>query len=111
MPTRKAIRFNVNSSGTEMEQVVHTHQASCQSGWPSGFGALNPSPHSLIFTSTLADSRPRSYSFTVSLVHHKQWNQNLFRCATIHFQDRRGAASPFLCVNQRAIRCGFRTGV
>ena len=110
MSTCKISRPGLNRDGPELEQVVHTYQASCQSGWPSGFGALNPSPHSLIFTSTLADSRPRSYSFTVSLVHHKQWNQNLFQCATIHFQDRRGAASPFLCVNQSAVRCGFRTG-
>ena len=34
-----------------------------------------------------------SYSFTLSLVYHKQWNKNLFRYATIQFRDRRGAAS------------------
>ena len=27
-------------------QVVHTHRTSCRCGWPRGFGALNPSPHS-----------------------------------------------------------------
>ena len=55
-----------------------THRTSCRNGWPRGYGALNPSPHSWIFSSTLADSRPRSHWFTFPLVYHKQWNQNLF---------------------------------
>ena len=65
---------------------------SCWSGWPRGLGTLNPSPHSLIFTSTLADSRPRSYSFTFSLVYQKQWNQNLFDMQRSSFKI--GAAQP-----------------
>ena len=28
----------------EQEQVVHTYQTLFWSGWPKGFGALNPSP-------------------------------------------------------------------
>ena len=107
MSTHKIPRPGLNRDGPELKQVVHTHRTSCRNGWPSGFGALNPSPHSLIFTSTLADSRPRSYSFTFPLVYHKQWNQNLFDMQRCSFKI---GAAPFLCVNQRAIRCGFRTG-
>ena len=50
-PPGKPIRYSVNSNGTELEQVAHTHRASRRSGWPGGFGELNPSPHSRIFPS------------------------------------------------------------
>ena len=50
LPTRLTApgspRMSVNGNGIELEQIVHTHQTSCQSGWPSGLGELNPSPHS-----------------------------------------------------------------
>ena len=59
MSTCKIPRPGLNRDGPELEQVVHTHPTSCRNGWPKGFGALNPSLHSWIFTSTLADSRPR----------------------------------------------------
>ena len=45
-------------------QVVHTDQPSCRCGWPWGFGALNSSPHSWIFTSVSVGSSPRSFLFT-----------------------------------------------
>ena len=50
-PYRIAFRTNrksykVNGKGTELEQVVHTHRTSYRSGWPGGFGELNPSLHS-----------------------------------------------------------------
>ena len=51
VPKRKAMRCSINSNGTELEQVVHTHRASCRSSWPRGLGALNPSPHSWPFSS------------------------------------------------------------
>ena len=43
--------YRVNSNGTEMEKVVHTHRTSCRSGWSGWFtfGELNPSPHFWIF--------------------------------------------------------------
>ena len=35
---QKVIRYSMNSNGTELEQVVHTHRtsSSCWSGWPRG---------------------------------------------------------------------------
>ena len=59
VPTRKAIRYSIDSNGTELEQVVHTHRTSCRSRWPRGFGELNPSSHFQIFTSDSMDSSPR----------------------------------------------------
>ena len=64
MPKRKAIRYCRNSNGTDLEQVVQTHQTSHRSGWPSGFGELNPSLPSWIFTSVFVDFSPCSYLFT-----------------------------------------------
>ena len=53
----------------EKEQVVYIHPTSWPSGWPRGFGELNPSPHSWIFTSLSVDSSPRcSYLFTSTTV-------------------------------------------
>ena len=34
----------MNSNGTKLEQVVHTHQKSCLSGRSKGFGELDLSP-------------------------------------------------------------------
>ena len=36
--------YCMNSNGTKLEQVVHTHQKSCLSGWSTGFGELDPIP-------------------------------------------------------------------
>ena len=33
---------------TELEQVVRTHRTSYRSGYPTGFGELNPNPHALL---------------------------------------------------------------
>ena len=55
---RIAFRGAVKSSsvwyeqqGLWVAQVVHTYQTSCRLSRPRGFGALNSSPHSWIFTS------------------------------------------------------------
>ena len=56
--------ISINSNGTELEQVVHTHRTSCRSSCPKGFGELNPSQQSWIFTSLSVDSNPYSYLFT-----------------------------------------------
>jgi len=40
------IWYSTSSNGTELE---HTHCTSCQSSWLTGFGSLNPDPHSWIF--------------------------------------------------------------
>ena len=33
-PTRKAVLYSMNSNGTELKQVVHTHRTWCRSAWP-----------------------------------------------------------------------------
>ena len=79
-------------------EVVHTHRTSCRSGWPRGFGELNPSPHSSIFTSVSVDSSPRSHLFTSMVQIQVQTAPKCctepLRYVTLHFRDRRGAASP-----------------
>ena len=52
----------MNRKGPGLEQVVHTHRTSC--GWLTGFGELNYSPHSFIFTSISVVSRARFHLFT-----------------------------------------------
>ena len=61
VPTQKAIRYSMNSNGTDLEQVVYTHRTYYWKGWPRGFGEMNHSPHSWIFTSFSVDSSPYSY--------------------------------------------------
>ena len=97
MPTRKAIRYSVNSNGTKLEQVGHTHRTSRRGGWPRGFGELNPSPHSWIFTSISGDSSSRFYLFTSATVRiavHStpKCGTEPIRYVTLHFLDGRGAA-------------------
>ena len=86
----------MNSNGTDWK-VVHAHRTSCRSGWPRGFGKLNPSPHSSIFTSVSVDSSPRSDLFTSMVQIQVQTAPNCctepLRYVTLLFRDRRGAAS------------------
>ena len=110
------------------KQVVHTYRASYRSGWPRGFGELNPSPHSWIFTSVSVDSSPRSQSllplrseFPITL--HESVVQNLSRvmwCSTFKTGTARCSYAPLQksCRNHRfyvsiealAIRYGFHAG-
>ena len=54
----------MNSNGTELEQVIHTHRTSCRSGWPRGFVELNPgSPHAEYLPVSIRSS-PLLYLFT-----------------------------------------------
>ena len=89
----------MNSNDIElMKQVVHTHRTSCPSSLPRGFGELNPSPHSWIFTSVSVEFIHRSHLFTSAMV----WIAVTFppncgtepiRYVTLHLGDRRVAAS------------------
>ena len=84
--------------GLRAAQVVHTHQTSCRLSWPRGFGALNSSPHSWIFTSVSVGSSPRCYLLTSATgrigVHTApKCDTKPFRYVTLHFRDRRSAAS------------------
>ena len=62
--TKSYIWYSMNSNGPGLEQDVFTHRTSRQSGWPRGFGALNSSSLSWIFTSASVGSSPLSYLFT-----------------------------------------------
>ena len=102
---RIAFRGAVKSSsvwyeqqGLWVAQVVHTHQTSCRLSRPRGFGALNSSPHSWIFTSVSVGSSPRCYLFTsvtdrIGVHTAPKCDKKPFRYVTLHFRDRRGAAS------------------
>ena len=82
----------------ERQKLVHTHRTSCRHDWPRGFGALNSSLHSWIFTSVLVGSNPRYYlstSPTVWIPVHttpKSGTERI-RYVTLHFRDGCGAAS------------------
>ena len=104
-------------------EVVHAHRTSCRSGWPRGFGELNPRPHSSIFTSVSVDSSPHSHLFTSMVQIRVQTAPKCctepLRYVTLHFRDRRGAASlryrnraqiTVLCEQKPYIRYGFRAG-
>ena len=106
-------------------QVVHTHRTSYRGGWPKGFGALNSSPHSRIFTSVSVSFRPRPYLFTSATgpnrcAHRTNDGTILIRYVTLHFRDRRGetsllhrissATTVLLCENRSPIRYDFRCG-
>ena len=63
-----------------------------------GFGALNPSLQFCIFTFISVGSIPHSYLFTSATgrigVHTvSKYGKKPIQCVTLHFRDRRGAAS------------------
>ena len=99
VPTRIGIRNGLNSNSTELDQVVHTRRTTCnyRSVWPRGFGELNPSPHSWIFTSVSVGSSPLPYlplrlDYLVTL--HQSVAQNWSDMwLSTDVRDRRGAAS------------------
>ena len=84
--------------GLWVAQVVHAHQTSRRLSWPRGFGALNSSPHSWIFTSGSVGSSPRCYLFTSATgrigVHTApKYGKKPIRYLTLHFRDRLGTTS------------------
>ena len=62
--TTKSYKVWYEKQRPGLEQEVFTHRTSRQSGWPRGFGALNSSSLSWIFTSASVGSSPLSYLFT-----------------------------------------------
>ena len=80
-------------------KLVDTLRTSCRQGQLRGFGALNSSLHSRIFTSLSDGSSPRSYLFTSATgrigVHTTaKYGTKPIRYVTLYFRDRLGAASP-----------------
>ena len=72
----------MNSNGTELEKVVHTHGTSFWGGWPRGFGSRNPNAHSWIFTSVSVGPSSRSYLFsdTVRILFTLVWHRTYPIC-------------------------------
>ena len=106
------------------EQVVHTHRTLCRSVWPRGFGELNPSPHSWIFTSVSPQIAQR-LSVLAPIYLLPLWSkyrspvQNLsdmwrstfvIGAAQLRSVTEFAPKSPFLRVNRSPIWYNFRTG-
>ena len=107
----------MNSNGLGRHKLFTQIEHRARARWPRGFGALNSSPHSSIFTSVSVVSSPRSYLFTS--VTGQSMAQNLSDMSRFTFKI--GAAelrsvtkiapkSPFLCENRSPIRYDFRAG-
>ena len=88
------------AKGRKLEHVVHdhTHRTPRRNGWPRGFGELNPSTHSWIFTSVPVDCSHRPYLLTSATVRIPVHITPI--CVTepiwymtLHFQDQHGVAS------------------
>ena len=95
--TAESYLASMNSNDLGLEQVVHTHQTSCLTGWPRGFGELNPSLQSRI-TSVSLDSGPHSNLFTSATVRipvhtAPKSRTELIRYVTLHFRNWRNAAA------------------
>ena len=70
---RLCSHYSMNSIGPGRYKSFTHIETSRRRGWPGGFGALNSSPHSRIFTSVSVGSSPRFYLFisvTVRIVVH-----------------------------------------
>ena len=60
---RLCSHYSMNSIGPGRHKSFTHIETSRRRGWPRGFGALNSSPHSRIFTFVSVGSTPRSYLF------------------------------------------------
>ena len=118
-PYRIAFRANrksysVNGNWGHRTGTLHTHRTSYRSGWPGGFGELNPSLH-WIFTSVSVDSISLSYLFTSSTVRvpaHtatkrvRKWLSDMWRSTWESGAEqlcpvtRIAPKSPLLCLNR-----------
>ena len=99
-------------------QVVHTHQTLSQHGWLRGFGTLNYSPCSWIFTFVSVVSSPLSYLFSSTTsrilvsVHITPLygTKPILKSAQLHSVTEITPPQTFLCVNTSPIRYNFRVG-
>ena len=101
---------SMNSNGPPGRQKSFT--SSQQHGWPRGFGALNSSPNSWIFTSPSVGSAPPSFIYGVHTA--PKYGTKPIWYVTLHFRDRRSTALVrprnrdeinicFLCLNKSSI--------
>ena len=106
------------------EQVVHIHRTLCRSVWPRGFGELNPSPHSWIFTSVSPQIAQRlsvlapiyllplwsKYRSPVQNLSEMWRSTFVIGAAQLRSVTEFAPKSPFLRVNRSPIWYNFRTG-
>ena len=95
---RLCSHYSMNSIGPGWRKSFTHIETSRRRGWPRGFGALNSSPHSRIFTFVSEGSSPRSYLFISATgridVHiAPKCGTKPLRYVMLHFRDRRGATS------------------
>ena len=106
----------MNSKGTELEQVLHTHWTSFRCVWPRGFGALKSSPHSWISSSTdsslihfLYGANTCSHCIKVLKRPYPICHTPLSRLALeLRSFTEIARKSQLLCVNRSVIRYGLR---
>lgn len=106
----------MNSKGTELEQVLHTHWTSFRCVWPRGFGALKSSPHSWISSSTdsslihfLYGANTCSHCIKVLKRTYPIRHTPLSRLALeLRSFTEIARKSQLLCVNRSVIRYGLR---
>ena len=104
MAATKSHRVLCEQQRPKAAQVVHTHRTSCRGGWPRGFGELNSSPHSYLFTSVTG---------RIGVHCTKVWHKTYPTCdaplsrsagpAQLRPVTENALPQPFLCVK----RCPF----
>ena len=101
MAATKSHRVLCEQQRPKAAQVVHTHRTSCRGGWPRGFGELNSSPHSYLFTSVTG---------RIGVHCTKVWHKTYPTCdaplsrsagpAQLRPVTENALPQPFLCVNR-----------
>ena len=87
---RKAMRYIMNSNGSEQNKVIFTHPTECRRVWLRGLGDwLNSSPYSRIFNLLCVSGFQASLLFI--FLHNTTYGTK--HICVLHFRDRRGAAS------------------
>ena len=107
----------MNSNVPKRQKLVHTHRTSCRLDWPRGFGALNSSRPSWIFTSVLVGFNLRSYyplplRSEYPFILHQRVTENLsamwlstfvISAAELRYVTKIALPQVFLCVNRRLV--------
>ena len=117
VPTQKGIRYMREQQRHRTETSRSHTRTSCWRRWPGGFCALNPSPHSRMFTSVSVGLILRSYLFTsattvrIGAYSAPKYGTETIQYVTLRFRYWRFTLftevtpkSPFLCVNRSLIR-------
>ena len=114
---RKAMRYIMNSNGSEQNKVIFTHPTECRRVWLRGLGDwLNSSPYSRIFNLLCVSG------FQASLLLFSCTTPRMAQSTYVCFTFEIGAAQPrfitdfappqrFFCVNRSRLWYDFHGGV